>query len=325
MKNTKNKLNTLPKDQLVNILRGAPFFINQEDSMVDLTKIYEGWYHKHTNATIIRNYGAKLIVTSPLSGRKSIIWHYGFCIDVVDYGLEVVNVGIYGDLANSSKVIVRTDSACPPSFLYGSLRCNCWDQWVTSRELAANYHHIALPSVETGKQLEEFTINYKSDSSLPAFILIYLDSQCGMGSGILPNKYNTLMAETAFMRHRGEYTAEQRFAVSMKESFKILGIEPDLRGYNNGLGYKIPGIILDCLGIEKNIILLTNNPLKKNALLSMGYLVRRHPIYGRYDVACELETRERVENFGHQIDYVSNINPIKEANRIKEEIENGAF
>lgn len=317
----KKSIEKLTYNQLIDTLGRSPFLLNQTSAKVDLSKIYEGWFHNDLKATVIRNVGVKLLVVSPLSDKRSIIEHTGFSIDIADHGIEIVNVAVYGNLKQAPNVIVRAESACPPSFLFGSQRCNCWDQWSTTRELAARYHRITLPNMDSGEQLEEYITNYQPDAQLPALILIYLDSQSGMGSGALRNAYNQTMGETAFMRHRGEYTAEQLLNVSMAGAFKSIGIDPDPRSINNGLGYKISGVILDCMGVREDIHFLTNNPLKEAALTKMGYSVIRHEIYGRLDIACEMETRDRIEEFGHQISCKGDMNPVAEAAILMEKIE----
>ncbi len=317
----KKSIEKLPYNQLIDTLERSPFLLNQTNAKVDLARIFEGWFHNDLKATVIGNLGVKLLIVSPLSGKRSIIEHTGFSVNIPDHGIEIVNVAVYGSLKQASSLIVRAESACPPSFLFGSQRCNCWDQWATTRELAARYHQITLPNMESGEQLEEYITNYKPDAQLPALILIYLDSQSGMGSGALNNTYNQTIGETAFMRHRGEYTAEQLLHVSMAEAFKSIGIEPDPRSSNNGLGYKISGVILDCMRARQDIHFLTNNPLKEEALTKMGYSVIRHEIYGRLDIACEIETRDRVEEFGHQISFKGEINPVEEAANLMERIE----
>lgn len=317
----KSPIRRLSPKKLLTSLEQSPFYLNQVNAKADLTRIYEGFFHKDLNATIIKNFGAKLLVSSPLSGIKSIIEHIGFYISIANYGCEILNVAVYGNLFKAPKIIVRSESACPPSILFGSQRCNCWDQLATARELAGFYHDIKLPHFNSFKKLEEFVKAYKPDYTVPAVILIYLDSQCGMGSGVVPNLYNGSITDTAFIRHRGEYTTEQIYDVSMAASFKLLGIDPDSRSYYGGLGYKMPGAALDCFRINKDIILLTNNPLKEKALLSMGYLVDRRSIHGRCDIACQGETQDRKNQFGHLIEWRKDTNPVSEAKRLIREIE----
>ena len=309
------------KKKLLEILENGPFYLIKKRAVGDLSQLYKGWVHNAFNATVISNYGAKLLAVSPITAKKCIVEHIGFYIDIPDYGNEIANVAIYGSLEQAPYVIVRAESACPPSFLFGSQRCNCWDQWTTTRELASIYHQISPIIIESGVELEKYIINYKPDIHKPALVLIYLDSQSGMGSGVLEGKYNNDIGVTAFMRHRGEYTAEQKYNISMAQAFKSIGIEPDPRSLNSNLGYKVSGIILDCLGVRKDIHYLTNNMKKVEALTAMGYSVKRHEIYGRVDVACEIETLDRINEFKHKISYLKINNPVAEARKIAKKID----
>lgn len=308
----KNYINKLSKSVLLDKLKTLPFYLYQEASSVDLTKIYEGWHHSHFNATIVGNMGANLLVKSPLLKKYSIIKHIGFTINIHGYGLEIANVAIYGDLKRAPFIILRTESACPPSFLFESQRCNCYDQWLVARELSSKYHKISKPNFDEGKELEKYIRQFIPDYKNPAIILIYLDSQSGMGSGVLPKKYNACIGETAFIRHRGEYTAEQIYDISMSNAFSALGLKPDPRASHDNIGYKIPAIIMDCIGVRNDICILTNNLNKKKALEDMGYNVKRYQICGRYDVACQLETQDRINEFGHKIVYNKITDPLQE-------------
>ncbi len=136
-------------------------------------------------------------------------------------------------------------------------------------------------------------------SQKPTFVFIHLASQNGMGSG--NQNSPTELTASAFMRHKGEYSAEQLFGLSMAQGFRKIGVKPDPRQSKNGFAYKIPPIILDYLQAPGEIILLTNNPKKLAAFTSRGYDVTRMPLVGRLDKHCLKETNERMAEFGHII------------------------
>ena len=223
-------------------------------------------------------------------------------------GVEFVNVGISGDIY-SDKVVLRSESACTPSFLFGSQRCNCSHQWDSIRELAAYFNKVKAPKLENGREFEKWVQNqvkYKDGKHLfnpklkgKGFILMHLDAQNGMGSGYTDNEFAFDLYSRASMRHRGEYSAEQIDNVSKWGGCEAIGINPDPRRENEHLGYKTTFLILDYLNASKDIIFLTNNPLKLQQLEKNGYKLTRVKTIGMVNLAGALEAEERGEDFHH--------------------------
>lgn len=277
------------------ILRHFPPYLKQRDSLKDLYQIY---LHSPSKSYLISNLGSVLLAKSLISGNYFPIFNIGFVLISPNHGMELVDVGIVGRRENNPWVI-RPESACAPSFTFGSQRCNCFDQWLSAAELASRFHKI-----DRKTSTKELEMNLKNPDNLfqdqsPTFVFIHLASQNGMGSG---NQSSfTELTASAFLRHKGEYSAEQLFGLSMAQGFRKIGIKPDPRQSKNGFAYKIPPIILDYLQAPREIILLTNNPKKIAAFTSRGYNVTRMPLVGRLDKHCLKETSERVAEFGHII------------------------
>lgn len=288
--------------KLIEALAKAPLNLSNKKALINLKDVLESGVHLATKTEYVCNKGASLLCDAPKSGKKYITRHIRFGLSIPGHGYELVNVGIVGDIENSKKIILRPESACAPSFLFGSQRCNCYDQWILTRELAAKHNEVKIPSIPT-EELEEWIVNNRSKGQ--GFIFIHLDSQNGMGSGAIEG-YNPNSTETAFLRHAAEYTTEQKYNVSISKGFQLLGLKPDPRRTN--LGYLIASIVLDCLGINKPLIVLTNNSLKLKALSKTNNRIEAINLHGRIDKACELETRDRKNEFGHNIqnlDYIS--------------------
>lgn len=316
-------------DMFYKILEILPPNLTQKKAKQSLDGLYEVGFHMPTRSIYICNKGASLHTKTPETKKDYLTYHFGFGIYMPNHGLEAVNVGIVGDLANSKTVVVRPESACAPSFLFGSQRCNCYDQWILAKELAGYYGSIDLPKLQ-GIELEEFIQNHfqKDETGLPkpkinsqGFLLIHLDSQNGMGSGAMRDKYNPDLTLTAFLRHRGEYSAEQIFSTSMAGGFSSIGLLPDPRVLNDNSGYKIPSVILDYFGITKPLIALTNNQKKIDALRDSGHNVQRVGFYARADSSCYLETEDRRNEFGHIIPKEIECTLEQEFQRVKDEID----
>ena len=120
-----------------------------------LETVYEAGVHIDTGALIISNKGATLYCISPRTRTPYIAQHIGMAIYMPSLGLEFVNVGLSGDVYNN-KVVMRGESACAPSFLYGSQRCNCNHQWNELQELAATYNRIVPPDITDGREFEKW-------------------------------------------------------------------------------------------------------------------------------------------------------------------------
>ena len=285
--------------------------LNSKIAKSKLENIYDIGLHKKTGALIIANKGATLYCLSPRTQTPFISRHIGLCIYLPGAGIEFVNVGIVGDVY-TKKFVFRGESACTPSFLYGSQRCNCAHQWASINELAANFHHIKSPKITNGQDFESWVQkqmkysegkhlinNSENNKSTPGFILMHLDTQNGMGSGFSENEFSFDMYARASMRHRGEYSAEQIDKVSMWGGFEAIGLKGDPRREKENLGYKITYIALDFLNTNKECIFLTNNPLKINALEKEGYKIKRIKSVGMINLAGSQEAEERHTEFHH--------------------------
>lgn len=302
--------------------------LNTEKAKSRLEDIYEAGLHKETGALIISNKGATLYCLSPKTETPYLVKHIGFCVYMPGVGIEFVNVGLVGNVY-SGKVVLRSESACTPSFLYGSQRCNCAHQWSSINELAAYFHKIVPPKVKNGKEFEAWVQNQSTylnrkhlfvDDRKPGFILMHLDTQNGMGSGYSKNEFSYDLYSRASMRHRGEYSAEQIDKLSMLGGFEAIGLNPDPRKEGNNLGYKLPFLILDYLGASKELIFLTNNPLKMQHLESNGYKLNRLKSFGMINLAGAQEASERHSEFHHLDIDGKCVSFKKEFNRLRKEI-----
>lgn len=271
-----------------------------------LDTIYEAGIHRTTGSLIVNNKGATLFCLSPKTKTPYITHHIGMAVYTPGIGTEFVNAGIIGNIYDE-KIIVRSESACAPSFLFNSQRCNCHHQWESIRELAAVYHPIKPADIVEGSAFERWVQQqvhrtngrYHHHSEKPGFLLLHIDTQNGMGSGYTPNEFAFDLYTRASLRHRGEYSSEQIHQTSMAGGFTAIGLMPDPRGDDNQLGYKITPIVLDYLQCSKGIILLSNNKSKIRQLKAFGYDVTRVKSLGIVNVAGAMEARERGRDFGH--------------------------
>jgi hypothetical protein len=284
-----------------------------------LCRLFTVVYHQASSSLIIANKGATIVARHENS-RPYVLTHIGLLIIHPNRGVECVDVGINGDLQKNKLIILRPESACTPSFLMNSQRCNCFDQWSITHKLISSINPLpksAMREHNVERFLLENEINYKSQI---AFCLIHLSSQNGMGSGRNTNFRNDIY-EAAHMRHRGEYTAEQVFGTSMAGGFISIGLKPDPRAEKKLSGYSIIPIVLDYLGVKnKKILLLSNNLLKEKVLLDAGFRIRRLGLFGRIDKYDLAETYDRIHEFGHIIPNKLQITKSKEFKRLKNEI-----
>jgi GTP cyclohydrolase II len=150
--------------------------------------------------------------------------------------------------------------------------------------------------------------------------MLHVDSQNGMGSGYTKNEFVFDLSERAGIRHRGEYTSEQTYKTTMFGGFTTIGINGDPRSENNNIGYQITPVILDFLGANKKVIMLTNNPLKMKQMKEYGYEIIRVKSIGAVNVAGSTEATQRGTEF-HHLDINGDLTSFKEDyERIKEEI-----
>jgi len=315
-------------DLFSKVLKFFPPHLVKTKTSVDLSSLYSVFFHKQTNGLVIVNKGASLLSRSVLSGRYMVIHHVGFIVYLPNQGIEIIDVGVVGNLQKSKFTILRPESACSPGFMFGSQRCNCYDQWTLSKELAHEYNEIKKPNLSP-VELEKFLTsemfldaqdNLKSKSDGQAFILAHFTSQNGMGSGVMENSFVSDLTANAFIRHRGEYSAEQIHKVSVAGGFDALGITPDPRKLNSGLSFKLISTVLDYLNVPKKIVALTNNVDKINALKSSGYEVERFQLIARAGDGCEIEIDDRRNEFGHLIPENIRVSWEEELVRLKSEI-----
>lgn len=302
--------------------------LNQENAEGDLMKIYDVAVHMKTKALIIANKGATLYSLTEKYETPHLVRHIGLCVYMPGIGMEYANAGIVGNVYDE-EIVLRTESACTPSFLFGSQRCNCHYQWKNIRELAASFNKIETPDIKNGDDFERWVQEqykyengkhiYQNKGNL-GFVMLHIDSQNGMGSGYTENEFVFNLAERASIRHRGEYTSEQTYKTTMYGGFTTIGLKGDPRSAGNNVGYKITPVILDYLGTNQKVIMLTNNPLKIMQMEKFGYEVLRVKSIGAVNVAGSTEATQRGTEFNH-MDINGDLTSFKEDyDRIKEEI-----
>lgn len=273
----------------------------------DLMNIYDIAVHTRTGALIIANKGATLYSLAGKTEIPNIVRHIGLCVYMPGIGMEYANVGIVGDVYKKPFVL-RTESACTPSFMFGSQRCNCHHQWQNVRELAASFNPIDTPETIDGRAFEKWVqqqFSYEhgrhicKNASEIGFIMLHIDSQNGMGSGYTEGEFVFDLSERASMRHRGEYTSEQVYDTTMYGGFTTIGIKGDPRSENGDIGYQLTPVILDFLEVKKRVIMLTNNPFKMQQMEKFGYSITRVKAIGAVNVAGAVEALERGTEFHH--------------------------
>lgn len=294
----------------LDILESMPPQLKQSKAEVPLDTIYDAGYHTKTGALFVCNKGAYLLARTIKTEKYYATAHFGFAVFIPNHGIETIDVGISGDITKGKFIVMRPESACSPSFIVGSQRCNCFDQWTLVRELAAMHNPIKLPKKLSAEKFEEYIFKQfkPNEKNIPipksaglGFIFIHMATQNGMGSGANEHEFVNDMTATAYMRHRGEYTAEQVHAVSLAGGFTAIGLTPDPRKLNDRAGYKVPGIILDYFDVSKPIVALTNNADKLEVLKEQGFDIMRVQFVGRSDIACGIETKDRTKEFLHNI------------------------
>lgn len=271
----------------------------------DLSRLYDIAVDRITGTLIIANRGATLMSFSPRTQTPFIVRHIGLSLYVPGLGLETVNAGLTGNIYDGP-IACRGESACTPSFLFGSQRCNCAHQWDSFRETAAVFNKAELPSLY-GAQFEHWVqrqVTYSEGRHIflqpgPGFVMLHMDSQNGMGSGSTSGEFSVDLFNRASLRHRGEYSAEQILGASMADAFDALGLHPDPRSDCDELGYKIFPVVLDYLDVSKDLLFFSNNPRKLAALRNRGYSVSRIKSLGAVNAAGAMEADQRGREFGH--------------------------
>lgn len=295
---------------------------------VDLRKIFDVAFHVKSGALLIANKGVTIVSQSPITSVSYITRHIACSVYHPDLGVETVNVGLIGNVYKGD-VILRAESACPPAFLFGSQRCNCSYQWATIRELAAYFNEITLPQGLTGEDFERWAekqFYYQDRKHLPlqegqGLILMHLDSQSGMGSGYSEGEFVLDLYNRALMRQLAENTTEQVYHTSIKEGYESIGVYPDARRQSKEVGYQIPAIVLEWLGVSRNLIVLSNNKFKLKQLQVHGFTVKRVKSLGKINAAGQREAKQRGEDFQHLDMDGEELSFDQEIQRLKEELQ----
>lgn len=277
--------------------------LSQKAAKVDLTTIYGAAFHPKTHSLIVANQGATLLCSSPLTHTPFLVRHIGCCVYHPGLGEEIVNIGLVGDIYEGD-VILRSESACIPSFLFGSQRCNCCYQWASVRELASYLNPVQLPALDSLAMEEwirlQFTLIERQHRPVQkgvGLILMHLDSQSGMGSGFSPQEFAYDLYGRALLRQLGENTAEQRLDLNIKGGYDALGLPADGRLGLYEAGYQLPAILLDWLQCSRSIICLSNNRHKLDQLVQAGYKVTRVKSLGMINRTGAREANQRKSDF----------------------------
>ena len=295
---------------------------------VDLSEVYQLGWHWESRALIIASRGAVLYCLSPRYRRPYLLFHRGMSVIRAGLGAEMLNLGQVGDVY-TQPIVARAESACSPSFLFGSQRCNCRHQWECVQELAAHANPVSTPPLADGPAFERWVQSQVKvqegrvsfvQPGARGFLLLHMDSQNGMGSGYTAGQTVEDLTTRASMRHRGEYSCEQLFGASMAEAFTSLGLQPDPRGLEDGLGYQTPFIALDFLGVNRELSFLSNNPLKYAHPLARPYQIRRIGLAGEVNLAGAEEALSRHTEFGHH-PMDTQVNFEQELTRLQRELE----
>lgn len=285
----------------------------QEKAKISLASVFEAAYHPNTGSLIIANRGTTLLSKTPNSNKDFLLYHMGCVIMNPLLGQETVNIGIVGNIYNNP-VIVRGESACAPSFLFSTQRCNCCYQWASTKELAAHLNPCTVPQIQSNiqnsessdplemwvsRQFKRFGHQILPVQNGPGMILIHLDSQSGMGAGFSAHEFSYDLSSRALLRQTGENTVAQLYHTSIKEGNEALGLVPDARKEEHNAGYKTTRVILDFLAANNEIILLSNNKDKISALTEAGYQCRRVKSLGKIEAFGLTEAQQRNHDFQH--------------------------
>lgn len=276
-----------------------------EKVRIDLRKVFDASFHGKSQSLIVANKGVTIASLSPFTSVSYITRHIACSVYHPDLGVETVNVGLIGNVYEG-EVIVRAESACPPSFLFGSQRCNCSYQWASIRELAAHFNAVKLPAF-SGEELERWVESqfiYRDGRHVAVqegrgLVLMHLDSQAGMGSGYSEGEFVFDLYNRALMRQLAENTVEQAYHTSIKEGYECIGLYPDARKQAGSAGYQIPAIILDWLGTSRNLLVLSNNKFKLQQLQAHGFSAKRVRSLGKISAAGQREAKQRGTDFEH--------------------------
>lgn len=277
-----------------------------QDVEVDLCKVFDVVFHTKSKSLLIGTTGVTITSIAPFSSVPYITKHIACSVYHPKIGLESVNIGLIGNVYKGN-VIIRAESACPPAFIFGSQRCNCSYQWSSIRELAAHFNPVDLPKDLLGEEFEKWVegqFSYESRKHIPkqdgqGLVLMYLDSQAGMGSGYTEEQFSLDLYNKALMRQLAENSVEQLYHTTIKRGYECLGVYPDARRQAGEAGYQIPAIVLEWLGVCRDIIVLSNNTFKIKQLQEHGFNVKRVKSLGRIPPAGQREAKQRGVDFDH--------------------------
>lgn len=294
---------------------------------VDLKEIFNVFFHKKSQALLVANKGVTFASLSPFTSIPYITRHIACSVYHPRLGLETVNIELIGDVYKEN-VILRAESACPPSFLFGSQRCNCCYQWASIRELAAHFNAVDLPKGLSGEEFERWVEKqffYQDGKHISAqggrgLILMHLDSQAGMGSGFSDGEFVFDLYNRALMRQLAENAVEQTHQLSIKEGYECIGVYPDARKEGHEAGYQIPAIVLDWLGVSRRLIVLSNNKFKLKNLRENHFEVTRVKALGKIDAAGQREAWQRGQDFNHLDMDGEELSFDQELQRLKQEL-----
>jgi GTP cyclohydrolase II len=252
--------------------------LKQEHCAISLQQIFKIGIHRASEAIIVASHPSVFSAKSIMRTELYDVNFQAIAVYMPGLGVEIANIGYVGDI-NNQAFVLRSESACTPSFLFGSQQCNCASQWRCTQELAAFFN--------------------SDKKSTIGFLMIHLETQNGMGMGYTPNTFSIDLCTRSHLRHAGGLVASQTHHLSMNETFTALGLPLDPRRAEDDAGYKITPIILDFLETHSAPILLSNNPMKIIGLEKLGYTPLRLKALGEITAHGALESKQRSDEFGH--------------------------
>lgn len=242
---------------------------------------YELGIHRKTGALIIASPPTVISAKTEAFGLPLTLRYQALAVYLPGLGVEIASVGCIGDI-ESRPFVLRSESACTPSILFGSMTCNCASQWRCTQALAASFNADGL-----------------NDQEKIGFLMIHLENQNGMGIGYATDPF-TLEANTrSHLRHGAALATGQKYQLSIQDTFSAINLPNDPRRTSSGAGYRVTPVVMDFLATHPEMILLSNNPKKLAALQEAGFTPMRLPLSGEITQAGMAEARERQTALGH--------------------------
>lgn len=295
-------LRVTDNDMLNRALRLFGPQIEAAQHQLPLQNLYEVAIHHKSGAIVVASQVSTLSSKTILMAKTFDVQFQVIAVYMPGLGIEIAHVGRVGEVHHKPYVL-RSESSCTPSFLFGSQECNCASQWRCTQELAAHFNTI--------DDVEETNIG---------FLMIHLESQNGMGMGYTPDTFAIDLGMRASLRHAAGLAASQAKALSIQETFQCFGMPQDPRRSSEGAGYKITPIILDFIGAHAEPILLSNNPMKIAGLEKFGYAPLRLKLLGEITSKGESEAKQRAQDFGHLDIDSTETSFVAEFNRLQKQI-----